>query len=124
MFYPSGVKSENGVAAVLRNYNAKRVTKVEFYSDRLVFVKKSVKSVDIVIVLLYMPTTDHKDDEIEKKMYDEICEILHQKQRSQVNSILMGDLNSIVGEGSTSKMVGAFGLCKRYENGKMLINCR
>jgi hypothetical protein len=42
-----------------------------------------------------------------------------------VNAIVMGDFNSIVGEGSTNKVVGPFGFCKRKERGKMLINfCR
>ena len=36
--------------------------------------------------------------------------------------IIMGDFNSIVGEGSTDKMVGPFGLVKRNERDKVLIN--
>jgi hypothetical protein len=47
-----------------------------------------------------MPTTNHDDDEIEK-VYEEISEILHQEGRGQVNVIVMGDVNTIVGEGST-----------------------
>jgi hypothetical protein len=78
-----------------------------------------VKPVDIDLVQVYMPTTNH--DEI-KKLYDEISEILHQEGRSQVNAIVMGDFNSIVGEGSTDKVVGPFKLGKRNERGKMLIN--
>ena len=34
----------------------------------------------------------------------------------------MGDFNSIVGEGSTDKVVGPFGLVRRNERGKMLID--
>jgi hypothetical protein len=41
------------------------------------FVKICAKPVDIMIVLLYMPTT-YDDNEIEK-MYDEISEILPQE---------------------------------------------
>ena len=48
--------------------------------------------------------------------------IIHQEGRSQLNVILMGDFNSIAGEGSTDKVVGPFVLCKRNERGKMLIN--
>ena len=44
------------------------MTKVECSSDRLMFVKISSKPVDIVLVQVYMPTTNHDDDdEIEKK---------------------------------------------------------
>ena len=58
MFYSGGVKAEKGVAVVLRN-NVKRLAKVECCSDRLMFVKISVKPVDIVLVQVYMPTANH-----------------------------------------------------------------
>ena len=55
-------------------------------------------------------------------MYDEVSEEVHQKGRGQVNVIVMGDFNSIVGEGSTNKVLRPFGLSKRHETGKLLIN--
>jgi hypothetical protein len=64
-FYSGGVKAEKGVAAVLRNYVVKRLTKVECYSDRF-FVKISANPVDIVLVQMYMSTTNHDDNEIVK----------------------------------------------------------
>ena len=39
-----------------------------------------------------------------------------------MNAIVMGDLNSIVGERSTDKVVGPFGHGRRNERGKMLID--
>ena len=36
-------------------------------------------------------------------------------KKKRVNAIVMGDFNSIVGEGSTDKVVGPFGLCRRNE---------
>ena len=71
-----------------------------------------------------MLTAYHDNDE-RKKFYDEISEILHQERRDQVNAILMRDFKRIVGEGSSNKVTGPFGLGKRNERGKMLINfCR
>ena len=70
-----------------------------------------------------MPTTNHDDDEIEK-LYEEISEILCQQGRGQVNAIEMGDFNSIVGEGSTDKVVGPFELGIRNERGKMFDFCK
>ena len=55
-------------------------------------------------------------------MYYKISEILHQEDRDQVNAIVMGDFNSIVGKGSTDKVVGPFGLSRKTERGKMLID--
>ena len=47
---------------------------------------------------------------------------MHQEERGQVNAIVMGDFNSIVGEESTDKVVGPFGLGSRNERDKMLID--
>ena len=74
------------------------------------FVKISAKPVDIVLVQLYMSTTIHDEDEIEK---------LYEEGRGQVNAIVKGDFKSIVGEGYKYKVVG---LSKRNEKGKMLID--
>ena len=71
-------------------------------------------STDVVLVQVYMPTTNHDDDEIEQ-LYEEISEILHQEGRGQVNSIVMGDFNSIVGEEFTDKVVERFGLGRKNE---------
>ena len=54
------------VLQVLGNDIVKHLTKGEFYSDRLIFMKISAKSDDIVLVKVYMPITNHDDDEIIK----------------------------------------------------------
>ena len=77
-----------------------------------------------MIMQVCMATKDRNDEKIERT-YDEIGEILHQEGRGQVNDIVMKDFNSIMGEGSTNKVVGRFGLSKRSKRGKMLFNvCR
>jgi hypothetical protein len=38
-----------------------------------------------------------------------------------VNAIVMGDFNCIVGEGSTDMVDGIFGLARRNDKGKILI---
>jgi hypothetical protein len=85
------------------------LSKVECYSNRLMFVKVSTKPVDIVLVQVYMPTMDHDDDDT----------ALRRKSSSEYHND--EDFNSIVGEGSTNKLVGPLGPCKRNERGKMLI---
>ena len=51
---------------MLRNNIVKRMTKKQYYNDRLIFGKISARPVYIVIVQVYKPTTDHNNDEIEK----------------------------------------------------------
>jgi hypothetical protein len=58
VFYSGVLKSEKCIAVLLRNYSIKRVTKVKYYSGRLIVVKISATPVDILIVQVYMPTTD------------------------------------------------------------------
>jgi Endonuclease/Exonuclease/phosphatase family. len=49
MLYSGGVKAEKGVAVVLRN-DVNCLTKVKYYSDRLMFVKIRAKPDDMVLV--------------------------------------------------------------------------
>ena len=90
---------------------------MECYSDRLVFLKISANPVNIVLVQVYMPTTNHDNDEIEQ-LYEEISEILPQEGRGQVNAIVMGYFNNIVGEGSTDKVVRFLNSVKEMREAK------
>ena len=69
-----------------------------------------------------MSKSNHDDEDETEKMHDDIIEILYQKESGHVNAIVMGDFNSILGEASTNKVVGHFGLGKRNERGKTLIH--
>ena len=51
-------------------------------------------------------------------MYDRMSDTRYQEGRDQVNPILMEDFNTIVGQGSTNKVVGPFGLSRRNERDK------
>ena len=91
---------------------------------RLIFVKISAKPVDIVLVQVYMPTTNHDDDDDEiEKLYDKIMRYSYQEGRGQVNAIVMGDFNSIVGDGTTNEVVGPFRLSKRNERQDAFLCC-
>src|SRR5678815_2678839 len=85
-------------------------------------VKVSATPVDMMIIQVYMPTTDHEYDEIEE-MYEQIQNIID-KQKENLNLVLMGDFNASVGEGSDEKVVGKYGLGKRNERGQRLIEFR
>ena len=81
---------------ILLLYSRVYNSSLNIWKTKLMFVNISAKPVDIVLVQVYMPTRNHDDDEIEK-LYEEISEILHQDGRGQMNAIVMGDLNIIVG---------------------------
>jgi len=111
----SGGECQRVVATMIDAKVAKRITEVQQCSDRLIMVKVSAMPVDMVIIQVYMPTTDHEDDEIEQ-LYEQIEEIIG-KQKGRENVIVMGDFNAIVGEESEGKVIGKYGLGKRNDRG-------
>ena len=58
---------------------------------------------DMVVIQVYLPTSDYHDDEIEK-LYEEIEEVMR-KEKGADNLIVMGDWNVVVGEGRDEKEV-------------------
>ena len=117
--YSGGNDRMRGVAIVLDSKAAKRVSEVEQISDRMIVVKLQAEPVDVVLVQVYMPTTDHEDEEIER-MYEQLDEIVY-KQKGTDYVVIMGDMNAVVGEGRDEMEVGKFGLGKRNDRGERLV---
>ena len=73
----------------------------------------------MMIIQTYLPTIDYDDEEVEK-LYDQLEAILG-KQKGIDNVNIMGDYNAVVGEGRENRVVEKFGLGKRNDRGKRLI---
>ena len=119
VMYSGGEESQRGVAILLDKEFAKRVIKMDAISDRLMLVKIKAEPVDMVVIQVYLPTSDYDDEEIEK-LYEEIEEVMR-KEKGADNLIVMGDWNAVVGEGRDEKEVGEFGLGVRNERGQMMV---
>lgn len=113
-----GEQHQKGVAIMLSEEMAGEVLQVKQCSDRLMMVKIRALPVDIVIIQVYMPTTQHDDEEIDQ-MYEQIENLIDQ-QKGNTNVIVMGDFNAVVGEGSDDKVIGKYGLGKRNERGQRM----
>ena len=120
MFYSGGERAERGVAILMKNEIVKSVLSVQCCSDRLMFVKLSAEPVDILIVQVYMPTSASSDEEVER-MYDAIEDIIQEHGKGKIHTVIMGDWNSVVGNGKVGKIVGPYGLGNQNDRGKMLI---
>lgn len=119
IIYSGGAERQRGVAIIVEKELSKRITVIEKISDRLIMVKLEAEPVPLVILQVYMPTSDCDDEEIEE-MYDKLDELLD-KQKGTDNVIILGDWNAVVGEGRVEKEVGSFGLGNRNERGEKLI---
>ena len=123
VIYSGGEKAERGVAIVLRGNAKKSVEEVECISDRIMWIRLKGEKLDTLIIQVYMPTSDHQDEEVEV-MYDVIGEIIDAHVR-RGNLIVMGDWNSVIGEGRDGNEVGNFGLGRRNDRGNKLVDfCR
>jgi len=104
---------------MLEPETAKRVVGIERFEDRALLVKLKAEPVDLVIVQVYMPTTDH--EELEVDLWYERLEEMLGGQKGTDNVVIMGDWNAVVGEGRDEKEVGSYGLGKRNERGEKLV---
>ena len=86
-----------GVAIVVHKSIVRSVVKKIACNDRIIAIKLKAEPVNIVLMGVYMPTSEYEDDEVEK-LYDTIEEILEEDGKGDTNSIILGDRNSVVGE--------------------------
>ena len=103
IIYSEGEKYQKGIAIMFGEEATKRKIEAEqcYSSDRLVMVKVRTMLVDMVIIQMYMPTTDHDDQEIEE-IVEQIESIIN-KQKGNTNILVMRGFNATVGEGGDKK---------------------
>lgn len=59
-----------------------------------------------------MPTSDHSDDVVDE-VYKQTEEIIDENGKGQIKTMIMGDFNSVVGEGCDGNIVGTLGIWER-----------
>lgn len=111
-------KHEYGVGIILNKRMAQCLKSFTPISERVMLIQMKSTPVDINIVQVYAPTLDAEDEEIET-MYTAISSIMKSLKKHEV-TIVMGDFNAKVGEGSTSDLIGPFGLGERNTRGDRL----
>jgi exonuclease III len=121
VYYSGGDRAERGLAILVHKSVVNNVVKKSVYSDRLIAVKLKAEPVSILIVQVYMLTSDYEDDEVEE-LYDIIEEILEDDGKGETNTIITGDWNSVVGDKAHHNTVGPYGLGRRNRRGQMLID--
>ena len=84
-------------------------------SDRVLLVKPQGQPFNFSIIVVYAPTSDSSDDDIENfyKMLDKA----KAQCKSQELALVIGDLNAKVGKEQSSEVTGHHGLGERNEQG-------
>ena len=77
---------------MLEKEMASKVIAIEQISDRLLMVKVQAEPFNMVIVQIYMPTSGHDDEKVDK-MYEQLEELI-ERQKGSDNVIIMGDWNA------------------------------
>ena len=119
--YSGGEWAKKGVAIVVHKCIYRSVVKKIVYNGRIIGIKLQVEPINILIIQVHMPKSEHEDDEVEE-LYDTIEEILQEDGKGDTNTIIMGDWNSVVGDESYRNTVGPHGLGRKNHRGQMLIN--
>jgi hypothetical protein len=109
------------VAIMKHKIIVRSVVKKIVYNDRIFAIKLQAEPINILLMQVDMPTSEHEDDEMEE-LYDVNEEILKEDGKVDTNSIIMGEWNSVVGNESYRNIVGPHGLGRKNHRGQMLIN--
>jgi len=121
VYYSEGERAERGVAIVVHKSIVGSNVKKNVCNDRIIAVKLKADPGNILIMQVYMPTSEYEDDEVEK-LYDTIEEILEEDGKGDTNNIILGDWNSVAGDESYRNTVGSHGLGRRNHKGQMLVD--
>ncbi|PNF20185.1 hypothetical protein B7P43_G16811 [Cryptotermes secundus] len=119
--YSGGELDERGVAIVVHKSVVRRVVKKIVCNDRIIALKLKAEQVDILIMQVYMPTSDYEIDEMEKCM-TQLKKFFRKMTEVTTASIILGDWNSIVGDEPYQNIFGLHGLKRRNHKGQMLID--
>ena len=121
VYYSRGERAEKVVTIVVHKSVVRSVVKKVVYNDRIIVIKLQAEPINILMMQVYMPTSEHEDDEVER-LYGIIKEILEEDREGDTNTIIMGDWNSVVGNEPYRNTVGPHGLGRKNHRGQMLIN--
>ena len=88
MYYSGGERAERVVAIVVHKIVVRSVVKMIVCNDRIIALKLKAEPVSILIMQVYMPTSEYEDDEVEK-LYGTIEEILEEDRKGDTNNIII-----------------------------------
>ena len=81
----------------------------ETISDRITLLRLQATPVNMLVIQVYAPCEDEKDDK-KDKFYEMLDQVIADNRKGRECLIVMGDFNGKVGENKEEDIVGPFGL--------------
>lgn len=108
-----------GVAIIVKEKICNSVVNFVPFSDRIIMLQFQTNEGKINVIQVYAPTADREENEIEE-FYANLEEVL-KSTKSNHSTIVMGDFNAKIGQGSVDKCVGEYGLGERNQRGDRMV---
>lgn len=110
-----------GVGIIINTDLGHKIKSIIHFNERIIGIKIKTKPMDIFIIQkIYMPTSSHKDEEIDE-LYEQISEVIEMAKEKDNLIILGSDWNAVVGERSEQGVTGNFALGTRNQRCDRLI---
>ena len=87
VYYSGGERAERGVAIAVHRSILRSVVKKIVYNDGIIALKLKTEPVSILIMQVYMPTSEYENYEVEK-LCDTTEEILEEDGKGDTNNII------------------------------------
>ncbi|KAJ2952534.1 hypothetical protein O0L34_g6852 [Tuta absoluta] len=112
-------KHQYGVALMIKKELKSAVLNYLPVSDRVMLLQLRARPININILQVYAPTTGHSDT-ITDNFYEEVGQTMTKLKKGDC-TIVLGDFNSKVGEGTVQDIVDGYGLGVRNDRGDRLV---
>jgi hypothetical protein len=73
LYYSGGERAEKFVTIVVHKSVVRSIVKKIVYNDRIITIKLQAEPINILMIQVYMPTSEHEDDEVE-----ELCGVIEE----------------------------------------------
>jgi hypothetical protein len=116
VYYSGGERAEKVVEIVVHKSVVRRVKKKIVYNDIIIAIKLQAEPINILMIQVYMSISEHEDGEAEV-----LYGIIEEDRKSNTNTMIMGDWNSVVGDESYRNLFEPHSLGRKITDVKCLL---